>query len=251
MAIEDQIRLINRHTDIFTTVGSAAYNVLFALHRPRLHLLTSGVPRADFFLTPAVAETPATFCNFLGRGGRPAINKTPTIVELSKCVDYLDTHGFLKKRLRAALASRDQRLRPAFDEAWFYAMVQDVPADETLAPDIERDALGLASSSWPLSMILAQYYQRRDGAGVDELAQQFANLAADEQDTGRLAKYIEDIESAAVDVLLGCRPDVAERMTSVLSERFLIDAGALRERANKRADRAVRSPKARKERVTT
>jgi hypothetical protein len=250
MAIEDQIRLINRHADIFTTVGSAAYNVLFALHRPRLHMLTSGVPRADYFLTPAVAETPATFCNFLGRGGRPAINKTPTIVELSKCVDYLDTHGFLKKRLRAALASRDQRLRPAFDEAWFYAMMQDVPADETLAPDIERDALGLASSSWPLSMILAQYYQRRDGARVDELVQQFANLAADEQDPGRLAKYIEDIESAAVDVLLGCRPDVAERMTSVLSERFLIDGDALRQRANKRADRAGRSPKARKERVT-
>ena len=37
MAFEDQIRLINRHTDIFTTAGSAAYNVLFALHQPRLH----------------------------------------------------------------------------------------------------------------------------------------------------------------------------------------------------------------------
>jgi hypothetical protein len=251
MAFEDQIRLINRHTDIFTTVGSAAYNVLFALHRPRLHLLTSGVPRADYFLTPAVAETPATFCNFLGRGDRPAINKTPTVVELSKCVDYLDSGGFLKKRLRASLASRDRSLRPAFDEAWLYAMVQDVPADETLAPEVEHDALDLAPSSWPLSMILAQYYQRRNLPRVDDLARQFANLAAEERDTGRLAKYIEDMESAAVDILLSCSPDVAELMTSVLSDRFMVDSVALRHRANKRADRSVRLPKIRKERVAT
>jgi capsular polysaccharide biosynthesis protein len=251
MAFEDQIRLINRHADIFTTVGSAAYNVLFALHRPRLHLLTSGVPRADYFLTPAVAETPAAFCNFLGRGGRPAINKTPTIVELSASVDYLDTHGFLKKRLRASLASRDRSLRPAFDEAWFYAMVQDVPADETLAADLEHDALDLARSSWPLSMILAQYYQQRNDARVDDLTRQFARLAAEEQDTGRLAKYNEDMESAAVDVLLGCRPEVAEQMMSALSDRFLIDGAALRHRAKKRADRAARSRKARKEHVAT
>jgi hypothetical protein len=249
MAIEDQIRLINRHAHIFTTVGSAAYNVLFALHRPRLHLLTSGVPRADYFLTPAVAETPATFCNFLGRGGRPAINKTPTIVELIKCVDYLDSHGFLKKRLRASLASQDRSLRPAFDEAWCYAMVQDVPAEETLAPEVERDALSLARSSWPLSMIMAQYYQRRNDPRVEDLARQFVNLAAEELDTGRLEKYIEDIESAAIDVLLGCSPEVAELMTSVLSDRFLLDGVALRHRANKRADRAIRSPKTRKEHV--
>jgi hypothetical protein len=100
-------------------------------------------------------------------------------------------------------------------------------------------------------MILAQYYQRRNLPRVDDLARQFANLAAEERDTGRLAKYIEDMESAAVDILLSCSPDVAELMTSVLSDRFMVDGVALRHRANKRADRSVRLPKIRKERVVT
>jgi hypothetical protein len=236
---------------VFTTVGSAAYNVLFALHRPRLHLLTSGVPRADYFLTPAVAQTPATYCNFLGRGGRTAINKTPTLIELSKCVDYLETHGFLKKRLRASLASRDQSLRPAFDEAWFYAMVQDVPADETLDPDIERGALLVARSSWPLSLVLARYYQQRKDSRVDDFARQFVDLAAEELDTDRLAKFNEDVELAAVGILASCSPEVAGLVMSVLSDRFLIDGAELGRRSKRRADRAAGSSKPHKEKVRT
>jgi hypothetical protein len=241
MRFEDQIRLINQHTDIFTTVGSAVYNVLFALHRPRLHLLTSGVPRADYFLTPAVAETPTTFCNFLGRGGRAGINKTPTIAEIPQCVDYLESTGFLKKRLRASLASQDRSLQNTFDESWYYAMVQDVPADETLAPDVERDALDLARTSWPLSLILAQYYQPRNDPRVDDLTRQFADLVSKEMDTGRLVKFYEDIESAAIDIVLSCAPDVAELLTSVLSDRFLIDGSEIRRRAQRR-DRFRGSP---------
>ena len=42
MTFEDQVRLVNEHTDIFSNAGSAAHNVLFALHEPRLHLLTNG-----------------------------------------------------------------------------------------------------------------------------------------------------------------------------------------------------------------
>jgi capsular polysaccharide biosynthesis protein len=249
MAFEDQIRLINRHTDVFTTVGSAAYNVLFALHQPRLHLLTSGVPRADYFLTPAVAGTPTAYLNFLDRGGRPAINKTPTIVEISNFVEYLDTRGLLKKRLRASLANQDRNLQTTFDEAWFYAMVQDVPDDETLAPDIEADALDLARSSWPLSLILARYYQQRNDSRVDGLARQFAELASKEMDTGRLAKFNEDIETAARETIRGCSREVAELMTAVLSDRFLIDGATLTRRALKKIDRAQRSTKVRGERV--
>jgi hypothetical protein len=37
----------------------------------------------------------------------------------------------------------------------------------------------------------------------------------------------------------------------VLADRFLMDSVALRHRANKRADRSVRLPKIRKERVPT
>jgi hypothetical protein len=251
MAFEDQIRLINQHTDVFTTVGSAVYNVLFALHQPRLHLLTSGVPRADYFLTAAVAETPATYCNFLGRGGRPAINTTPTLVELSKFVDYIDTSGFLKKRLRASLVTRDRTLRKAFDETWFYAMVQDVLLGETLEPQIEHDAVILAATSWPLSLILAQYFQQRNDSRVDDFARQFAGLVAEEPNIGRLAKFREDIESAATEIILVCSPQVAELMASVLSERFLIDVVDLRRRAKKRAERPARLLKARNDNVRT
>ena len=42
MTFEDQVRLVNEHADIFSNAGSAAHNVLFALHEPRLHLLTNG-----------------------------------------------------------------------------------------------------------------------------------------------------------------------------------------------------------------
>jgi hypothetical protein len=249
MAFEDQVRVVNRHTDIFTTAGSAVYNVLFAFNRPRLHLLTSGVPRADFFLTPAVAETPTTYCNVLGRGGRAALNKTPTIVEFASFADYLDSRGFLKKRLRASLASQDRTLGERFDEAWCYTMVQDVAAGETLAPDIERDALTLAASSWPLSLILAQYYHRQNDSRVDELAGQFADLAAEELDTGRLATFREDMESAATEILLGCSPDVAARMMAVLCDRFLIDGAEVRRRAKKWAERTSRWSTARRENV--
>ena len=41
MTIEDQVRLINSHADIFSSLGSAAHSILFALGKPRLHLLAS------------------------------------------------------------------------------------------------------------------------------------------------------------------------------------------------------------------
>jgi len=129
--------------------------------------------------------------------------------------------------------------------------VQDVPADETLAPDADRDALVLARTSWPLSLILAQYYQPRNDPRVDDLARQFADLVANELDTGRLVKFYEDVESAAADIVLSCAPEVAERLTSVLSERFLIDGADIRRRAQKKVGRTQRSTKGRGERVRT
>ena len=93
MRFEDQIRLINQHTDIFTTAGSAVYNVLFALHRPRLHMLTSEVPRADYFLTPAVAETPTTFLTFwAGAVDRGSTRPQPSL-RYPQFVDYLESPG--------------------------------------------------------------------------------------------------------------------------------------------------------------
>src|SRR5215210_5194987 len=71
MTIEDQIRLINSHSDIFSGVGSAAHSILFALGQLRLHLLANrdSIP-ANFFLCSALTDVPTTFVNCLGSGGR-------------------------------------------------------------------------------------------------------------------------------------------------------------------------------------
>ncbi|MBA2597652.1 MAG: hypothetical protein H0V00_13600 [Chloroflexia bacterium] len=142
-------------------------------------------------------------------------------------------------------------MRDTFDEAWFYVMVQDVPDDETLSPAIEREALVRARSSWPLSLILAQYYQLRNDPRVDDLARQFADGAAAEPDTGRLAKFYDDVNDAAVDIMMHCRPHVEALIMPVLADRFLVDGAELRRRAQKKVERSVRSTKTGKDKVRT
>ena len=75
MTIEDQVRLVNGHSDIFSSLGSAAHNILFALGTPRLHLLASrdDIP-ANYFLCSALVGAPTTFVNCLGSGGRTSPN---------------------------------------------------------------------------------------------------------------------------------------------------------------------------------
>lgn len=72
MTFSDQVRLVNQHSQILTSAGSASYNVFFALNEPTLHFMTAGIPREDYFLSPAVAGAPSSYCNCLGLGGRPS-----------------------------------------------------------------------------------------------------------------------------------------------------------------------------------
>jgi hypothetical protein len=151
MPIEDQLRLINSHTDIFSSLGSAAHNILFALGKPRLHLLASrdDIP-ANYFLCSALADAPTTFVNCLGSGGRltpnderlnrraesyenpdkkrpvdpePGPQSMPQLIEMDRVVSYLHQKGFLKHQFPAAKPRADlgASLQRRFDEAWFYA----------------------------------------------------------------------------------------------------------------------------------
>lgn len=220
MSFSDQVRLFNQHTDIFASAGSAAYTMLFSLNRPALHFLTAEIPRQDYFLLPAVTGAAAAYCNGLSRGGRPSIKTTPLLANLPTLGGYLEAHGFLKKRLRASLATRVPKLAEEFDEAWFCATVRDIPHGERLSPDIEHEALSRADASWPLSWVLAHYQTFQDVSRVDELVRQFIELVGAEHHVGRLARYHNDVKSKAPRVVRKCGPEVSEKLITVLSDRF-------------------------------
>lgn len=223
MSFEDQIQLVNTHRHIFTSAGSAAYNILFNLHQPTVHFLTSGIPREDYFLAPTVAGAAAAYCNCFGRGGRPEINASPLLIDIPTFVDYLANHGFLKTRFRASLTAQGPRAAAAFDEAWLYAMVRDVPRGEAPAADLEQEAHRAARHSWPLSWMLAQVYAFADTSRVDALARQFAELAAGEADIGRIARFHDDIEAMAPRILRKCTKETVDLVAGVLRDRFIID----------------------------
>jgi hypothetical protein len=252
MTLEDQIRLVNSHTDIFSSMGSAAHNVLFALNRPRLHLLASrdDIP-ANYFLCSVLAGAPTTFVNCLGAGGRITANDerisrreetfgnedkkrpvdldagpqaVPQLVDMPSVIDYLDKQGFIRNGLRASLARRSQPPQRQYDEAWLYARLRKGAAKSgDLAAEIEAEAVQFAETSWPVCLMLARYYARaRDAARTDAMANQFADLVAAEQDINRLAHYRGDVESMAPRIVRMCGPAAADRLVEVLADRFLI-----------------------------
>lgn len=252
MTIEDQIRLINSHSDIFSSVGSAAHSILFALGKPRLHLLAhrDSVP-ANFFLCSMLAEAPTTFVNCLGSGDRvsPKAERTnrtaesldnpkktppvdtvlgpqsaPQLLAMDHVVSYLDQKGFIKNHSSAAMPGPRSaaKLQARFDEAWFYIHLRkSSKRRELLPPDLEREALELASDSWPLSLMLARYYAHTgDSKRVDTWANHFAALVAQESDNERLAFYRADVHGMARQIAQICAPETASRIATILVERF-------------------------------
>jgi capsular polysaccharide biosynthesis protein len=233
MSIDDQIRLVNQHTHVFSSAGSAAYNILFALHHPTIHFLTADIPRQDYFLLPIVSGADATYCNGFGRGGRPSIKTTPLLADIPRLVKYLDAAGFLKKRLRADLAACGHGMQATFDESWFIATVRDLSRLETLSPELEREAMACARSSWPLSLMLARYYSGLDTSRVKALIHQFADLASAESDVSRLATYHSAVENASGRILRNFKdmdPATFKRLIAILSSRFLIELRPANER---------------------
>ena len=252
MAFEDQVRLVNAHSDIFSSAGSAAHNVLFALNRPRLHLLTNeDLISPNFFLCSALAEAPTTFVNCLGGAERPSFaaerkaqrarrraarvkdpspklpgrQATPQFAEMPKLVDYLGERGLLTDRSRASRADRGATMANEYDEAWFYTRLRRAgKGRQALPAEVEHEAVSLAARSWPLSLVLAWYYAvaREDAARADGMANQFAALAAAEFDENRLAHYRAEVNIMARRLTEVCGPETAGRLAEVVSDRFLV-----------------------------
>ena len=93
-----------------------------------------------------------------------------------------------------------------------------------MPPEVEREAVQLAEKSWPVSLALALYYTRAENASLaDGMANQFARLAAEELDRGRLAHYRDDVESAIMRIARVCGPETSGRLVVVLAEQFPVE----------------------------
>ncbi|HEU5433211.1 MAG TPA: glycosyltransferase 61 family protein [Thermomicrobiales bacterium] len=238
MTFENQVRLVNAHADIFSNVGSAAHNILFALQSPRLHLFANGdrIPR-NFHLCSALAHAPTAFVNGLDTRQRPTFDgsqSTPLVVDPSNLIDYLHEQGFLRSRVRATIALADPTLDDAYDEAWLYARARSAIMNaEALPAEVAADVDRRAARSWPVSAMLALYHAQiaGDPDRARALLTQFATLAAGAFDMNRFVHYRTEIEIivTAIDAAIGVGADVS--LNDVLARRFaLTDLAAQRRR---------------------
>lgn len=94
----DQVRLAKVHTVILSSTGSSAHNVLFTLHRPRLHLLTGGDSNSTSCLTRSALVGALMAFACLDTGARLPTSYRwwlPEVVATLKLVDHLDGIGLL------------------------------------------------------------------------------------------------------------------------------------------------------------
>ena len=223
MTFEDQVRLVNEHAHIFSNAGSAAHNVLFALHEPRLHLLTHGSQFSpDYYLYSRISRTPTSFINCLSTGQRPRFKgehkRTPHLLDSRKLVAYLDQHGFLTRPMPVWPVGYDAELRARYDETWLYGYARAVNQRDALPPEVEEEALSLASSSWPVSLALAWYYAERNVARADSLARQCAELAATETDRHRLVSYRKEVTEMAPSLARCCDPETVRKLADLVTD---------------------------------
>jgi capsular polysaccharide biosynthesis protein len=237
MTLEDQIRLVNRHRDVFTSAGSAVYGTLFSLSPLRVHFLTAGIPILDYFLVPKAAGAEASYSNCFAGDDTSSLWYLPPRVEMDKLSAYLDSLGLLRRRLRASLAARLGGLNARHDEARLYTHVRHCVVRRPLPAEIEAEALHLARSSWPVSWVLACYYAFNDPSRADPMARQFVDLVAAESDVGRLAHFHQDVEGRARRVVRECDPETATRLIGVLWDRFEIDLRGTQERLQRQRGR--------------
>ncbi|MEA2527546.1 MAG: hypothetical protein QOF73_4773 [Thermomicrobiales bacterium] len=237
MALDEQVLLFNRHTDIFACVGSAAHTVLFALNAPYLHLLTAGTPMPEFFLVPALAGARVTFVSCLGE---ESDHTFPRFLSLPTLVDYLDNRGFLTKRPGTdQLAVRLAGVHERYHEAWFCAFVRKATATgTTLSPDIELEARRLAATSWPMSWILARHYAASDPTRSGQMAVHFAELLAAESDPERIAHRHKELVLGALYVIEATASTLGQAAAKRLVQ-VLVDRDGLNSAVRSRAQRIV------------
>jgi hypothetical protein len=148
----------------------------------------------------------------------------PQLLELDRVVTYLEQHGFLRHHSPSVMPGpvSAASIRRQFDEAWYYARLRKTSRKRRALPgDLEREALVLASESWPLSYMLAVCYARAgDRSRADALANQFAALLDAESDADRLEYYRFDIHGMAKFLLPQCEPETAIRLAAIVAARF-------------------------------
>lgn len=132
----------------------------------------------------------------------------------------------MTRRFRAASAGRDPALRDRYEEAWLYARVRKAVSrhGRTLPVEVEREAMRRATTSWPLSSMLARHYgfAQGDTERATRMVNQFVALAAAEFDLNRLAHHREEVGMMAQRVARLCDRETAEQLAGLLAERFLI-----------------------------
>lgn len=234
MALEDQIRLVNRHKEIVTSAGSAAYLPLFALEPGRLHTLTTDLPFVDYFMIPKVARIPASFVNCLAGGDRLSQHYLPQMAQMDVFAAYLDSLGMLKRTLRSSLTIQHADLKPAYDEAWLYKFLRHGMRTEHLSPEFDAEATKLAETSWPIAWTLARYWTRHAPDRVEPLVGHFMDLITVEADPARLMHYREDVAASVHQLLRHCSDETAAALNQVLADCLLIDPAAERTRRTER-----------------
>ena len=150
----------------------------------------------------------------------------PQLVEMEQVADYLDQGGFLKSRSGAAMPLQIPNLQRRFDEAWFFARLRKAASKAgSLPADLEREAVELAATSWPVSLMLSRYYARsRDTSGANAMANQFAALVGAETDSGRLGYYQGDVRGMANRIARACEPETAKRLAAIIADRFPVSS---------------------------
>ena len=226
MSFEDQVRLFNRHTDIFSTTGSAAHNVLFALNKPSLHILANELRFSpNYYLCSHLAGAPTTFINCLSTRGLPrldeAVRSTPDFIELPKIVEYLSIRGYLTKPMGVSSVNVGAARQDRYYETWLYTSVRSaIQRRAALPAQVESQALTYATSSWPVTSILAAYYAQDGNSLKDDLVEQFITLLASELDKSRLAALKSDVETMVKRVSTRCSPATVQRLAEVCRTVF-------------------------------
>jgi hypothetical protein len=173
-----------------------------------------------------VTESVTSFINCLTMGERQrferAHKQTPHLLNAPTLMEYLDQRGFLTRPKPVWPSGYRAELQARYDEVWLYGSIRALKQGATLPEDVEREALGLASSSWPVSLALARYYARQDRHRAESLARQFAHLAVAETDMDRLARHRAEVADMASILVRRCSPETAARLRDVAAERFLV-----------------------------
>jgi hypothetical protein len=241
MPIDEQILLFNEHSDIFAAVGSAAHAILFSLNQPRLHLLTAGCPKPDYFLVSDVAEVPTTLVHCLGE---PGYVTAPQLLDIPLVLAYLDECGLLTRRPSSDLMERLPNLQRRYDEtATSFRVRQATLHGESLSETLQAEAEEWATTSWVVSWVLARHYAKSDTARAAAFAEQCAGLLLAETDRA----WIDRFGGTGTSVVPVVRATAAargyaaaERLVAVLVARGLIDA-PLRARAEQTIREATKS----------